>query len=468
MATPQNVASAVAAFAANDREKQLRSVFGSKSRERSLDIPGRSHVGNIPYEATEEQLKDIFSEVGPVVTFRLVFDRETGKPKGYGFCEYKDQETALSAMRNLNAYELNGRTLRVDNAASERSKEELKILQEQESQMKQPLIEPERAPEAISKAVASLPPEQMFELMKQMQACIQNNPTQAREILLQNAQLAYALLQAQVVMRIVSPETAVSMLQKPNKSANITAPQENNSPHPAPVIPPIPIVPSSQQQVSGPSMSLSSMPSSNPTPRPLMSNAPIPHSMPLPQNTTFPIVSGNSSHGAPTHDNYDQRNSMGDRDMRMPPVVRGDPRSMPNDSKFDPRIRNEPQNRGPMSNQYNPRLSVPMGGGNQSSYHGNVSGDPRIMQGNPPPNMNRSAPNPMPRMPVNQGIAQGIMPQPRIGAPASQLITSQDQEKAALIMQVLQLSQEQIACLPEEQKQSIMVLKDQIARSQQH
>ena len=61
--------------------------------------------------------------------------------------------------------------------------------------------EPEKAPEAISKAVASLPPEQMFELMKQMKACIQNNPQEARVMLNQNPQLAYALLQAQVVMR---------------------------------------------------------------------------------------------------------------------------------------------------------------------------------------------------------------------------------------------------------------------------
>ena len=61
-----------------------------------------------------------------LLVFRLVFDRETGKPKGYGFCEYKDQETALSAMRNLNGYELNGRALRVDSAASEKNREEMK------------------------------------------------------------------------------------------------------------------------------------------------------------------------------------------------------------------------------------------------------------------------------------------------------------------------------------------------------
>lgn len=61
--------------------------------------------------------------------FRLVYDRETGKPKGYGFCEYKDQETALSAMRNLNGYEIGGRTLRVDNACTEKSRMEMQSKQ---------------------------------------------------------------------------------------------------------------------------------------------------------------------------------------------------------------------------------------------------------------------------------------------------------------------------------------------------
>ncbi len=62
-------------------------------------------------------------------------------------------------------------------------------------------VDPDKAPEAISKAVASLPPEQMFELMKQMKECIVNNPQEARDMLLKNPQLAYALLQALVVMR---------------------------------------------------------------------------------------------------------------------------------------------------------------------------------------------------------------------------------------------------------------------------
>ncbi|KAG2313120.1 hypothetical protein Bca4012_027694 [Brassica carinata] len=77
-------------------------------------------VGNIPYDATEEQLRELCGEVGPVVSFRLVTDRETGKPKGYGFCEYKDEETALSARRNLQSYEINGRQLRVDFAENDK------------------------------------------------------------------------------------------------------------------------------------------------------------------------------------------------------------------------------------------------------------------------------------------------------------------------------------------------------------
>ena len=68
---------------------------------------------------------------------------------------------------------------------------------------------PEKAPEVIGRAVASLPPEQMFELMKQMKMCIQNNPSEARTMLLQNPQLAYALLQAQVVMKIIDPPMAL-------------------------------------------------------------------------------------------------------------------------------------------------------------------------------------------------------------------------------------------------------------------
>lgn len=67
-----------------------------------------------------------------IFLLRLVIDKETGKPKGYGFCEYKDEETALSARRNLKGYEINGRQLRVDFAEndknSDRNREQVRHL----------------------------------------------------------------------------------------------------------------------------------------------------------------------------------------------------------------------------------------------------------------------------------------------------------------------------------------------------
>ena len=71
-------------------------------------------VGNIPYDVDEETLKKIFNTVGPVVSLRLMYDKNTRQPKGFGFCEFRDQETAYAAMRNLNNVEVNGRPLRVD------------------------------------------------------------------------------------------------------------------------------------------------------------------------------------------------------------------------------------------------------------------------------------------------------------------------------------------------------------------
>nr|XP_033801411.1 cleavage stimulation factor subunit 2 isoform X2 [Geotrypetes seraphini] len=249
-------------------DRSLRSVF----------------VGNIPYEATEEQLKDIFSEVGPVVSFRLVYDRETGKPKGYGFCEYQDQETALSAMRNLNGREFSGRALRVDNAASEKNKEELKNLGTGAPIIESPYgdpVSPEDAPESISRAVASLPPEQMFELMKQMKLCVQNSPQEARNMLLQNPQLAYALLQAQVVMRIVDPEIAVKILHRPACVPPLTGGSQQQPVSNAPPSQPNPAVshpqPMGGMHVNGapPMMQHPPMQGGGPAPGPMPTSGPV-------------------------------------------------------------------------------------------------------------------------------------------------------------------------------------------------
>lgn len=71
-------------------------------------------VGNLAFSTTEEQLHQAFSEIGRIIKVRMVSDLDTGKPRGFAFIEFEDPQAALSAIRNMNDYELNGRRIRVN------------------------------------------------------------------------------------------------------------------------------------------------------------------------------------------------------------------------------------------------------------------------------------------------------------------------------------------------------------------
>ncbi|XWS23467.1 hypothetical protein CRYUN_Cryun28dG0016400 [Craigia yunnanensis] len=215
-------------------------------------------VGNIPYDATEEQLIEICREVGPVVSFRLVIDRETGKPKGYGFCEYKDEETALSARRNLQGYAINGRQLRVDFAENDKGSDRNR---EQgcggpglatnvggpavhgESGQQQPiglhlaitaaalmagalggvqaslqpnqnalLSQPAPASDPLTLHLAKMSLSQLNEIMSELKKMATQNKELARELLLAKPQLLKAIFQAQIMLGMATPQ----VLQMPN------------------------------------------------------------------------------------------------------------------------------------------------------------------------------------------------------------------------------------------------------------
>jgi len=73
------------------------------------------YVGNLPFSATEDEIKDLFGQDGTVHSVALINDRETGRPRGFGFIEVDDD--ALSAMiQNLDGKEMDGRALRVNEA----------------------------------------------------------------------------------------------------------------------------------------------------------------------------------------------------------------------------------------------------------------------------------------------------------------------------------------------------------------
>ncbi|MDR1110937.1 MAG: RNA-binding protein [Deltaproteobacteria bacterium] len=73
------------------------------------------YVGNLPFSSTPAEISDLFSRFGTVHSVNLISDRETGRPRGFGFVEM-DPEQALAAIEALNGSDLGGRSLRVNEA----------------------------------------------------------------------------------------------------------------------------------------------------------------------------------------------------------------------------------------------------------------------------------------------------------------------------------------------------------------
>jgi RNA recognition motif-containing protein len=73
------------------------------------------YVGNLPFSATESEVRDLFAQHGTVESVALPTDRETGRPRGFGFVEMP-QADAQRAMQALNGHNMGGRPLRVNEA----------------------------------------------------------------------------------------------------------------------------------------------------------------------------------------------------------------------------------------------------------------------------------------------------------------------------------------------------------------
>lgn len=74
------------------------------------------YVGNLSYDLTEEDLKQVFGEFGEVTKVTLITDRDTGRAKGFGFIEMSDDSNAQDAIDELDGAALNGRNMRVNEA----------------------------------------------------------------------------------------------------------------------------------------------------------------------------------------------------------------------------------------------------------------------------------------------------------------------------------------------------------------
>ncbi|PVU98882.1 hypothetical protein BB559_001200 [Furculomyces boomerangus] len=191
-------------------------------------------VGNIPFDTTEEAIRDFLADVGPIVNFKLIFDQESGKPKGYGFCEYNDIETASSAIRNLQGIDLNGRKIRLDYAdpmSLRKGNQDHQHTQTAQNFSK-PVDPNIPTTQAIAQIISSLTLEDKRKLLSQIKASALKDYPQTRNILLQSPQLAYALFHTIVELNLINPPLIQKILAPTLQQNQPQAPPVHSSPNP--------------------------------------------------------------------------------------------------------------------------------------------------------------------------------------------------------------------------------------------
>lgn len=242
------------------------------------------YVGRIPFDLTEEQLEDIFKSVGPVENTRLMFDRGSGKSKGYAFVQYYNPESAASAIRNLDNYKVGNMRLKVNySSGSFQSKPG-------------PGAEPSAGDETeagaipdIVNAVTSLAAQDKRDILKEVQRMVAANPQRTAALLAANPQLAYALVQSMFELDLIDGKHTAALIIQPDQAP---------APAPAPArgsrqnTPQAPYAPAPMAAASTASVASMPAPAPAPTsvPAAMPATAPAPAPMPAAVNPLRPAA----------------------------------------------------------------------------------------------------------------------------------------------------------------------------------
>ncbi|CAN4085940.1 unnamed protein product [Withania somnifera] len=126
MSTVEEAEKAVVLYNRYDLNGRLLTVNKAARRGTQPERPPRTfqptyriYVGNIPWDIDDARLEQVFSEHGKVISARVVYDRESGRSRGFGFVTMSSEAEMSEAIANLDGQTLDGRTIRV-NAAEER------------------------------------------------------------------------------------------------------------------------------------------------------------------------------------------------------------------------------------------------------------------------------------------------------------------------------------------------------------
>ena len=88
--------------------------------KQDIELSKKIYVGNLPFQSTESELKDLFSQHGNVESAKIIEDRETGRSRGFGFIEMEDASAADQAIQALDGKDFGGRNLKVNEAQDRR------------------------------------------------------------------------------------------------------------------------------------------------------------------------------------------------------------------------------------------------------------------------------------------------------------------------------------------------------------
>jgi len=159
-------------------------------------------VGNIPYDASEASILEFFSSIAGKdgCNLRMVYDKATGQPKGYGFIEFSTYSQAQSAIRNLDGKIFRGRSISVHEA------EDNSVRKERSS--KRRTREPTflRTIDEVCQVVKNLQQPTKVDILTEIRELIRTEEQGARNLLMENPQLAQALLRMQLEFEMCSKQ----------------------------------------------------------------------------------------------------------------------------------------------------------------------------------------------------------------------------------------------------------------------
>jgi len=91
-------------------------MAGNRMDQVNIRMGKKLYVGNLSFNSSEQDLEDVFAEIGTVESVNIIEDRDTGRSRGFGFVEMSNDAEAQTAITELDGKEVDGRNLKVNEA----------------------------------------------------------------------------------------------------------------------------------------------------------------------------------------------------------------------------------------------------------------------------------------------------------------------------------------------------------------